>query len=210
MKKLNYKKDKIKVIKNSLDKDLIDFLYNYLLMKEEVLLRLLNEKYISPFETGFGIIGDPQVPDSGLCLYGDPVGDTILLRLQQVIEKQTKLKLIPTYSYSRNYRRNNELNRHTDRPSCAVSATLNVGGDPWPIFIEPSGKKDKKGKEIILKPGDLLMYQGCTLEHWREPFKGEKCVQLFLHYTQDKNTNLLYDTRPYLGLPSFFKNEQDN
>jgi hypothetical protein len=54
------------------------------------------------------------------------------------------------------------------------------------------------------------MYQGCTLEHWREPFKGEKCVQLFLHYTQDKNTNLLYDTRPYLGLPSFFKNEQDN
>lgn len=210
MKKLNYKKDKIKIVKNSLSKELIDFLYNYLLMKEQNLIKLLDEKYISPFETAFGFMGDNQVPDSGLCLYGDPANDTILLRLQEVIEKQTKLDLVPTYSYSRNYKRGNELRRHTDRPSCAVSATLNIGGDPWPIFIEPSGKKNKKGLEIVLKPGDLLMYQGCKLEHWREPFKGDHCIQLFLHYTQKKNIKLLYDKRPYLGLPNFFKNEQDN
>ena len=207
MKKLNYKKDKITVIRKALSKELIDFLYNYYLMKEEVLNRLLQDKYISPFEFAFGHFGDDQVEDSGLCLYGDPAGDTVLLRVQSLIEKETKLKLIPTYSYSRNYKKDNELLKHLDRPSCAVSATLNIGGDPWPIFIESSNKKEV---EILLKPGDLLMYQGCKLEHWREPFKGKKCIQLFLHYTEEKNMELLYDKRPYLGLPSYFKYDKDN
>ena len=180
-------------------------------MREEVLNKLIQERYISPFEQAFGTAGDEQVPDSVLCMCMETLqGDTVLLKLQSLIEKETGLKLIPTYSYSRNYIRGNDLKRHKDRPSCAVSATLNIGGNPWPIFIEPSGEKDKEGVEIVLKPGDLLIYQGCKLEHWRNSFRGKKCIQLFLHYTDKKNMNLLYDKRPYLGLPSYFKYEQSN
>ena len=52
------------------------------------------------------------------------------------------------------------------------------------------------------------MYKGCELEHWREPFKGNICCQVFLHYNdingEFKNSNK-YDGRPILGIPSNIK-----
>ena len=83
---------------------------------------------------------------------------------------------------------------------------MNLGGDTWPIFLEPSGEEQKEGISVILNPGDILVYKGQLLEHWREPFQGYECTQVFLHYN-DKNgpfgeTNL-YDKRPVLGLPSW-------
>ena len=51
----------------------------------------------------------------------------------------------------------------------------------------------------------MLMYQGCELEHWREPFQGEMCAQVFLHYNKTgKNANQ-FDGRPHLGLPNWFR-----
>ena len=32
------------------------------------------------------------------------------------------------------------LHRHKDRFSCEISTTLNLGGDPWPIHLEPKKK----------------------------------------------------------------------
>jgi len=62
--------------------------------------------------------------------------------------------------------------------------------------------------ETHLKPGDMLFYRGVDLEHWREPFKGKECGQVFFHYN-DKNgpfkTKNLYDGRAVLGLPSEYK-----
>jgi len=53
-----------------------------------------------------------------------------------------------------------------------------------------------------------LMYRGCELEHWREPFEGENCGQVFLHYNDANCKNAqanTFDRRPMLGLPAFFK-----
>jgi hypothetical protein len=82
---------------------------------------------------------------------------------------------------------------------------MNIGGDEWPIYLEPSGKENKKGVEVNLNPGDMLMYRGCELEHWRDAFEGDDCAQVFFHFTDDKN--YIYDTRPFLGLPQYFKND---
>ena len=38
------------------------------------------------------------------------------------------------------------------------------------------------GKKINLKPGDGVIYQGCEVEHWREPYEGDYHAQVFLHY----------------------------
>ena len=50
----------------------------------------------------------------------------------------------------------------------------------------------------------MLIYSGCDLEHWREPFQGTVCSQVFLHYNHANGpfakTNLL-DGRPLLGVP---------
>ena len=63
--------------------------------------------------------------------------ETLLEKIKPVLEKHVKLDLVETYSYARIYHRGNELKRHKDRDECEISTTLNLGGDPWPIFIEP-------------------------------------------------------------------------
>ena len=124
------------------------------------------------------------------------------------MEKVTGLKLYPAYTYARIYKKGDELKRHKDRFSCEISTTMNLGGDDWPIYLEPSGETGKKGIKVDLKPGDMLVYRGMELEHWREEFQGDNCAQVFLHYndqkSKDANQNA-NDRRPHLGLPAWFK-----
>ena len=54
----------------------------------------------------------------------------------------------------------------------------------------------------------MLIYLGQELEHWREPFQGNECAQVFLHYNNVKSKNAkenVFDTRKHVGLPSWFK-----
>ena len=158
---------------------------------------------------------DPQVPGV-YSIYADHVMETLLMKVLPVMGERTGLNLVPTYSYARVYERGAELKRHKDRPSCEISTTINLGGDPWPIFIDPTGSDNvideykgihkpgaPKGIKVDLKPGDMLIYSGCELEHWREPFQGQLCGQVFLHYNhadgQFAKSNL-YDKRPMLGI----------
>ena len=126
----------------------------------------------------FGSWDDDQIPNT-YSHYADLVMEVLLAELLPLMMKKTGLKLTPNYSYARIYKKGDELKRHKDRFSCEISTTLNLGGDPWPIFLEPSGKKGMKGVKINLKPGDMLVYSGCELEHWREKFKGKSCGQVF-------------------------------
>ena len=94
------------------------------------------------------------------------------------------------------------------RYSCEISTTLNLGGDKWPIYLDPTGKKGQAGIKVDLDPGDMLIYSGCELEHWREEFKGKDCGQVFLHYNKSSSKKAkenLHDGRPFIGLPSWFK-----
>ena len=125
------------------------------------------------------------------------------------MEKITGLKLNPAYTFARIYKNGDVLARHKDRFSCEISTTMNLGGDPWTLRLEPSGKEGLKGIKVNLKPGDMLVYRGCELEHWREPFQGNVCVQVFLHYNNQDTPGAkdnMFDTRTHIGLPSYFKN----
>jgi len=208
-KKYNFKKDNFCVIEKAISTDLATFLYNYFSMQKQVYDTCIKERYISPFETMIGYYEgqDEQIPHT-YSQYANMAFETLLLKLQPVMEKTTGLKLTPNYTYARIYKPGDELKRHKDRFSCEISTTLNLGGDKWPIFIEPSGKEGMKGASVNLKPGDMLVYRGNILEHWREPFKGSDCAQVFLHYNNTKTKGSkenLFDRRPHLGLPSWFK-----
>ena len=207
--KMNFKKDKYVVLKNVIDKDLALFLSNYLRIKKQVYDTCLKERHISPFETmlGFYESVEHQVPNTYTC-YSDIAMETLMLKCQPDMEKATKLKLFPAYSYVRIYKKGDILKRHLDRFSCEISTTMNLGGDDWPIYLEPSGEVGKKGVRVDLKPGDMLVYSGCKLEHWREKFKGKECIQVFLHYNNRKTSGAkenMFDRRPHLGLPNWFK-----
>ena len=197
---MSFKKNKYQVIKGAISTELADFCYQYFLNKRAVARHLFDEKYISQFTPYFGVWNDSQIPET-YSHYGDIVMETLLQKVKPVMEEQSEVKLIETYSYARIYKKGDELKRHKDRYSCEISTTLNLGGDDWPIYLDPTGK-------INLNQGDMLMYRGCDVEHWRKPFEGKDCGQVFLHYndasSKDAKQNK-FDGRPMIGLPSYFK-----
>jgi hypothetical protein len=196
-----------RIVKQAISKELSEFVYSYFLMKRNVARKFYNERYISPYNFDWGVWNDEQIPGT-YSHYSDIAMETLLQKLRPSIEKETGLKLNETYSYARIYKKGDVLVRHKDRYSCEVSATLNLGGDSWPIYLEPSGELGKEGVKVDLEPGDMLIYKGCEVEHWREPFEGENCGQVFLHYNNASNEKAeenKYDGRPFLGLPAWFK-----
>ena len=212
---MSFKKNKYQVLRNAISKDLAAFCYKYLQISAEADHWMLNNGLTHAGNKLVGNFNDAQVPNS-YAKYADRVMETLLVDTIKVMQKKTGLRLVPTYSYCRLYKTGNILKRHKDRPSCEISTTLNLGGDNWPIFIDPTGSNNvideyknihkpgaPKGVKVDLKPGDMLIYSGCELEHWREPFKGQLCGQVFLHYNhadgQFAKSNL-YDKRPMLGI----------
>ena len=202
---MSFKKDKYIVIKNILSKDVVKLTYNYMIQKKKVYDLLVDKNITSPV-TNYNYWGnvDYQVLDKHYASYGDVLMDMILQDLKPKIEKKIEIELVENYTYTRIYKTGNELTRHFDRPSCEISGTLNLGGDNWPIFLDPTGGKDEKGISVNLNAGDILIYRGNDLEHWREPFTGKFCVQSFFHY-HDKNGQFKdkkkYDGRKMLGIP---------
>ena len=197
---MSFKKNKYQVIKGAISTELADFCYQYFLNKRAVARHLFDDKFLSPYTTYFGVWNDAQIPET-YSHYADIVMETLLQRVKPVMEEQSGVKLTETYSYARIYKKGDELKRHTDRYSCEISTTMHLGGDEWSIFLEPDIKID-------LQKGDMLMYRGCDLDHWREPFKGKDCGQVFLHYNDASGKNAKinkFDSRPMIGLPSWYK-----
>jgi hypothetical protein len=195
---MSFAQNKYQVIKKAIPYDLANFVFNYFLLKRDA----VNYMYKNNLVAENGMLGtwkDTQVPNV-YSHYADFVMETLLMKVMPIMKKETNLNLIPTYSYARVYEKGSVLAKHKDRPSCEISTTLNLGGDPWAIYLE--------GIKVDLEPGDMLVYSGCELEHWREEFQGNICAQVFLHYNhvngQFADSNL-YDKRPLLGLPPFTK-----
>lgn len=202
-----FKENNYAVIREAISPELASFVYAYFQNKRAVASHLKSTKYISPFDGTWGTWDDQQIPNT-YSHYADLAMETLMVRVMPLMSAVTQLELIPCYSYARIYKYGDTLHRHKDRPSCEISCTLNLGGDDWPIFLEPSGEEGKEGARVDLNPGDMLVYRGTLLEHWREPFQGYDCGQVFLHYN-DKNGPFgeenLNDKRPMLGLPAWFK-----
>ena len=206
---MSFKKNKYVIIREAISKDLAIFVANYFSMRKQVYDTCRQAKYISPYEELLGEYepAHGQIPHTYFS-YSDIAMDTLMLKCQPVLEKITGVKLSPAYTFARMYKKGDILKRHKDRFSCEISTTMNLGGDPWPIYLEPSGKEGLKGIKVDLKPGDMLVYSGCELEHWRNKFKGKEHIQVFLHYNNRKTPGAkenMFDKRPHLGLPSWFK-----
>ena len=221
---MSFKKNKYVVIKQAISKELATFIANYFLIKKQVYDTCSKTRYISPYETLLGTYepADGQIPHT-YSHYSDIAMEALMLKCQAMMEKHTGLKLNPAYTFARVYKTGDILHRHKDRFSCEISTTMNLGGDSWPIYLDPTGSNNilsgretttivkpnaPKGIKVDLKPGDMLVYSGCELEHWRNKFKGKECIQVFLHYNNRKTPGAkdnMFDKRPHLGLPSWFK-----
>ena len=207
--------NKYQIIKKAISYELANFIFNYFLLKRDA-VEWMYKNNITYDNGMFGTWTDKQIPNT-YSHYGDHVMETLLVKVLPTMAQETGLQLIPTYSYARLYKKGDILKRHKDRPSCEISTTIHLGGHPWPIFIDGTGADNvvneeqnlikpnaPAGTKVILDVGDMLVYSGCELEHWREPLEGEVCGQVFLHYNHvngpfaEKNR---FDRRPMLGIP---------
>ena len=186
--------NKYQIIKGAVDYELANFIYNYFLLKRDAVKYMYDNNIL--YDIGLhGTWKDKQVPNT-YSHYADNVMETLLMKVLPVMQQETGLELVPTYSYARIYKNGDILHKHKDRPSCEISTTIHLGGDLWSIFVE--------GTEVLLDVGDMLVYSGCELEHWREPFEGNTCAQVFLHYNHVNGPfakDNRFDKRPMLGIP---------
>ena len=213
---MTFRVNRYQVIKQAVSYELANFIFNYFLLKRDAVDWMYKNNII--YDNGmFGTWTDRQIPNT-YSHYADNVMETLMMKVLPVMKKETGLQLIPTYSYARLYKKGDILKRHKDRPSCEISTTLHLGGDPWPIFIDGTGADNvideyknihkpnaPEGTKVLLEVGDMLMYSGCELEHWREPLEGDICGQVFLHYNYVHGpfaTKNKFDGRPILGIPS--------
>lgn len=172
------------VVRSFLEPSICSFAYQYALKKAEL---------------GKMTEDDGQVPGSSAA-YGDALMEMLMEEIRPQVESIIGLSLFPTYAFFRVYRRGNILKKHTDRPSCEISLTLNLGSEdstPWPIYMQgPLGVA-----EVQLGSGDGVIYRGCEVFHWRNPFEGLSQVQVFFHYINQHGPYLewKFDQRPRLS-----------
>ena len=216
---MTFKIKKYQVIKNAISYELANFVYNYFMLKRDAVNFMYknNINYETPL---LGTWEDKQVPNT-YSHYADFVMETLLMKVLPKMQQETGLELVPTYSYARIYKKGDILRRHKDRPSCEISTTIHLGGTKWPIFIDGTGSDNvideyknihkpnaPKGTEVLLNVGDMLVYSGCELEHWREALDGNNSAQVFLHYNHLNGRfakSNMFDKRPMLGVPAYVK-----
>ena len=84
--------------------------------------------------------------------------------------------------------------------SLSISVSLNLGqvpDEPWALYVKGAAGT----AEALLRPGDVLLYRGIDLIHWRHAYEGRHLAQVFLHYV-DRNgphRDEKFDRRPALG-----------
>jgi len=115
--------------------------------------------------------------------YNDPLMNGLLDLKLPIVERESNLKLFPTYAYWRYYIFGGMLKKHSDRPACEISVTACIKKyDKWPIVVE--------GTSFELEEGDAVLYAGCDQKHWRPGvYKGEGMAQVFLHYVNQIGPN---------------------
>lgn len=203
-----FKNDAYLDLKGIIPKDMCNLVSQYALLQELVTPRKEEAEGQVPFA------------HSG---YGDLLMETLMLFMKPHMEAHTGLELCPTYTYFRVYRPGMILERHTDRPSCEVSTTVclgtnytNVSQDfNWGMYVDNTYRHNaddngfisanNPGKMIAQSPGDIIVYRGCEIEHWREEFaagEGSWQVQAFFHYINKDGPyypEFAYDKRPGIG-----------
>lgn len=137
---------------------------------------------------------------------GSPMGIALNRYLKDRLMSVLDLDLGETYAYCRKYERGAYLKAHRDRPACEISITtcLDYQTDdkkPWKIWLDNSKNwvdnddpqkaweetqgipnRQRESVCVELEVGDVLLYQGPNVIHWRDFLIGEYSYHVFAHF----------------------------
>ncbi len=158
--------------------------------------RLRRELRCAPAESGVRSLDDVSTS-----YYALPAFEHMLLRLQGRIETLAGCALWPTYSWVWQYGQGAELAAHGDREACEITVSLRLSGsneEPWPLHIE---RRDGTILDILLQDGDIAVFRGTELTHWREPLTGASHAQALFHYVEraGRYAGFKFDKRDAIG-----------
>lgn len=140
----------------------------------------LAQRILADASKGIFTKGDEQTYYS-LCCYNYEPTLTLLNDLRERLSCICNKDIAPTYAYSRIYVNNEELQVHVDREACEYSVSINIFQDQeWALHI-----RDKSRQQFVpvsLNVGDAVIYKGRELLHYRDRYKGDQYIQVFLHY----------------------------
>jgi hypothetical protein len=170
---MRYQGDLVQPMPKILNGDLLNFI--------QIHCQSMLERF--PYDLDGGLHNDSQVPTSK-SKYGDWHIENLALYLKPQIEEVTGLKLLPTYTFWREYKKGMKLDRHLDREACEVSIALCIARSNKDIPAWDLQAKTKGGTEVTIPTdeGDGMIYNGCEIEHWREPLEFDYHIGAFLHY----------------------------
>lgn len=196
---MTFSKNGYEVVRNVISDELLENLKIQFDMMKNVQFFITSQKNNYAF-------GDYQSPNS-FSVYGASFSESLAIQLKDKISEVVNLDLYPTYTYARIYYNGATLNPHKDRPSCEYSTTLCIDStNIWDFHIN---NRDGIENVVKLNPGDMCIYSGCDLEHWRNPYNGEMQMQCFLHYVNSNGPykEFKYDKRPMMGLGTKISNK---
>lgn len=194
---MSFKLKKYQIVRNAVSNELCYYLSNafelsrnYTYINKNIDPNSVNEKFK---------FNDDQVPIS-FSLYSPMFLETLSFCLNPIVNEISGIDLLPSYTYGRIYYNGSSMPPHTDRPSCEYSVTVNLFNDPdpWEIYFKTV---EDEVVPILLYPGDMIVYKGEELLHWRNVYQGDKVIQAFCHYVDSNGPHkrFLFDTRPYYG-----------
>lgn len=111
--------------------------------------------------------------EGSLSRYNYPPFKDLHFLVKNEVENILDMKLYPTYYYDRFYFVDQELERHTDRPACEISVTLQISTnreEPWDIWFNDFKSENAN---VSMNNGDACIYRGCNLLHWRKPLESK-------------------------------------
>jgi len=200
---MSFKDNGFEVVRRAVDPEVLDLLTNQILQyKDWVYTATKTDKsnlysFADDTNKSFTINSNVHAIANGAFML-----DGLLQMLHKKIEQVTGTELYPTYACGRIYYPGATMFKHKDRPSCEYSVSLCVArdGDAWPLWVE---SRDKKNIPLYFKPGDMVVYKGTELSHWRDAYtEGTRLIQVFLHYVSINGPykEYKYDKRSGLGL----------
>jgi hypothetical protein len=200
---MTFRENNYQIVRNAIGPELLSYIVECCKIHENFFTTIEPPSKEKPFP-----YGDSQSPNS-FSWYGSVYTDALTKHLRTKISDVVERNLIEAYSYFRTYYNGAILESHIDRPSCEYSATicLEKGSVDWPIYFDVNGKP----VEVELNNGDMIVYRGDLLYHWRKPYTGNHHLQAFIHYVDSQGPyaeSNRFDGRPALGFPSTSKHNR--
>ena len=180
------------VVRNIISEELAKFIADEFTMVKDVYYHIHNV----PLEdtTRFS---DPVVKHS-FSYYAPLCFEILYPRIMPRCEEILNKKMIPSFSYARILYEGAKMEKHVDRNSHSMACTITfeIDKEPYDFWLT-----DLEGNDVALKlyPGDMCLFNGAKLVHWRNTYTGKKCIQATLGFADEEINR--YDGRKLLGAP---------